>query len=693
MKFDPVVVGIYGISGSGKSRALSMIGQARPEWRCFEGRELIEEVLRDQLGQTLDDFRGKTEADKQSIREEAILSVKQKYKGISVVAGHASFPVNVGNRDKAPGYVAQAEDQDPQLQFEDVVTKADESTFDFIMYLDKPAEKIWAQHNKDREDGTRSRELFSVQEIDRWIEHEKSLLARICAENSISFVLVSDDDGNQLERYIAENIVSIKESEVMQESESDLRGAILTLPEADVFLLIDGDRTLCPMDTGTIFFQQGSKSGGGGGDLLKSIFQRYPNYEFRAFWEVAMLYETVLPSYSEYETRAKLIGKAEVEIFKEWKSFLSSLPLNVHAIVVTSGIREVFQAALSSTFGENHPHISLIAGNHLALHPYLVDSSAKAIVVRELKRLHKGCTIIAFGDSAVDIPMLMEADRGYVVIDDRRNRSMTDFLSNMVKSGIADRKLFQIKFSSSGGDSVDHNDSFWHTGIKVGSLDNLLAELGGSIHKVFDYASSQTSAALLATQSRRADLAGPALQSVHEKIGAFVAERLLDEFGASLVQEQDFPHVQGNRFSGFASCNSEILILALMRGGEPMARGVYSQFPAARFFHYDDDMAEKGKNALSKQLSCVSNVIIVDSVINEGNSIRRVLGQLESLVIPPSAKPRYFVLTAVMQACAAAKLSVEFPRVRFFALRLSENKFKGQGGTDTGNRLFGTSNF
>jgi hypothetical protein len=49
------------------------------------------------------------------------------------------------------------------------------------------------------------------------------------------------------------------------------------------------------------------------------------------------------------------------------------------------------------------------------------------------------------------------------------------------------------------------------------------------------------------------------------------------------------------------------------------------------------------------------------------------------------------VLSGVMHEGAAAALPGEFPRARFLTLRVSSNQYSGRGGTDTGNRLFGTS--
>ena len=173
------------------------------------------------------------------------------------------------------------------------------------------------------------------------------------------------------------------------------------VPAADVYLLIDGDRTLVPQDTGTLFFDQVSTLKVP--NPLKKIFKRYDNYTFQAFWEVAILYSNVL-SLDEYNSLCKKIGSEQVHVYEAWNSFLDGLPSNVHPIIVSSSIREVWLAmqllhiekqGQSSGLGR----ASVIAGNSLSLHSYIIDNHAKALVAKELRRLHCGCIIVGFGDS------------------------------------------------------------------------------------------------------------------------------------------------------------------------------------------------------------------------------------------------------------------------------------------------------
>jgi ABC-type lipoprotein export system ATPase subunit len=52
------VVGIYGVSGCGKSRLLSLLQAAHPEWRCLEGSSVIRSIL-EQNGEGLKDFHAR----------------------------------------------------------------------------------------------------------------------------------------------------------------------------------------------------------------------------------------------------------------------------------------------------------------------------------------------------------------------------------------------------------------------------------------------------------------------------------------------------------------------------------------------------------------------------------------------------------------------------------------------------------
>ena len=307
--------------------------------------------------------------------------------------------------------------------------------------------------------------------------------------------------------------------------------------------------------------------------------------------------------------------------------------------------------------------------------------------------------------------MLSVADRGYVVINNKKNRSMKTFISKCTvtndfrtPSGHGSdtcTSLYQLNLRSS--DDMESSPPFWHVGLRVGCLETLLEELLNPdryCNAVYDW-TTVPSALVLATQTRRADLCGPALQRVHTQVGMYLADQLLDcnhICGGSLttVSSSPFEHVQkGRTFTGTVP-SGDVLIVSMMRSGDPMARGVYERFPSATYMHYNDDEDEKAIAEQSQTIKDkVSSIIIVDAVINSGTSIRRILSQFFKAVdrVTEESSEKFYsiyVLTGVIQEKTAISLPKEYPTVMFLALRISKNQYTGRGGTDTGNRLFGT---
>ena len=179
---------------------------------------------------------------------------------------------------------------------------------------------------------------------------------------------------------------------------------------------------------------------------------------------------------------------------------------------------------------------------------------------------------------------------------------------------------------------------------------------------------------LLATQSRRTDISSTELCKIHFEMGKFLAYQILDEFE---LTETEIKHVQGVKTGSELADKNDIVIFALMRAGLYAAEGVRSVFTDSQFF----PVAEIDNKDLENKI-----IIIVDAVINTGRSIEKAIEHLLKI------KPRkIFVATLIMQKDALI-ISEKYSDIYFYALRVSENKYVGKGGTDTGNRLFNTMN-
>ena len=393
-----IVIGIYGISGVGKSYLLNQISTERIEWRVVDGSQLIREVLKER-NQTMEDFERMTLADKGSVRKSAIETAKKK-PGVTLVAGHCSFA-----RNDCSGSDGES------VTFNDVFTQSDGDVYDAIFYLEKPSLTVLEQVKSDKE---RKRPIFSVNDLDAWVHHEKEMLGNKCLEHGIIFQVLHLDGSNDycdLISLIVYKIILPASRQVKMKSEQALVSSIKTsIPAADVYLLIDGDHTLCPQDTGTLFFDQVSTLNLS--HPLKKIFKRYEDYTFfQAFWEVSMLYNKVMTT-DQYTSICQQIGREQVCVYDAWKILLDGLPINVHPIIVSSSIREVW-LAMQTKHIEDHGkslglgRASIIAGNNLSMHSYIVDTHAKALVARTLRKLHGGCHILSFGDSGETVAILL----------------------------------------------------------------------------------------------------------------------------------------------------------------------------------------------------------------------------------------------------------------------------------------------
>lgn len=128
----------------------------------------------------------------------------------------------------------------------------------------------------------------------------------------------------------------------------------------------------------------------------------------------------------------------------------------------------------------------------------------------------------------------------------------------------------------------------------------------------------------------------------------------------------------------FPNVNTAVLVLE--RGGRFFGDGLYTSF-GGRFYPVNPKSGE------FPNVNC-ERVVIVDSVINTGNSILETIGKLEQEI--PSVN--ICIATNVIQKEAIQKLKA----YKIFAIRVSENKFvgaklsrqNGNKGPDTADRLY-----
>lgn len=661
-----VVVGLYGLPGSGKTFLLNQVKQelGQTHFAFYEGAEMIATVVPGGLGA----FHGMDEREKAQWRQCAIATIGKDCADsgkVAVVAGHFMF-WSEGQEAGRPVY-----------------TQNDLEVYTHILYLDIPAEDV---ARRRRDDTERGRPSASASHLYKWQREEKTKLRDLCRHHGILFSLVSPCP-TLLDKVsiLLHDFRDHTEGYNLSQAERRLDDAVVASGgQLETMLVMDADRTLAAEDTGALFWKRVSDSRPLEYDALtlNALFNSPLQYSYTAFRQAVLLYEETNDDQS-YDSLCQDVASA-VTMHPEVLSLLQLVAEQRHVgvVVFTCGLRRVWERVLERE--GLSPKVKVIGGGRIA-DGFVVSAAVKGALVARLRDVHRMC-VWAVGDSPLDLDMLRQADRAIIAVGEEQARSKT--MDAALTSAIDNDGLraCQALLPSTASPRLDVaklpvieltdpefvksllSDRYTHGGLQVLCATN------------------ENAAKLLATRMRDAAVAGPELRNAHRRAGWYLATELVANVVG--VEERPISHVLGRAASGYQlSHERQTTIMALMRGGEPMASGVNDAFPLAMFVHAGDaDDVEL--HHVRGQLT----VVLVDSVVNTGKTVVEFVRRVRRL----HATIRVVVVAGVVQAqcVSAGVLERELARhanLHLIALRLSDTKFTGSGATDTGNRLFNTT--
>lgn len=662
---EPIVIGLYGISGSGKSFLLQRLQQelGQTEFTFFEGSDVIASLVPGGLD-ALHKLNDETKAHWRGQAIDTIGRESARSGRVAIVTGHLMF----WSEEHATG--------------QSVYTENDLKTFTHIIYLGISPDVV-SQRRLD--DSLRHRTTISVEHLRKWQEAEISILRDLCRQNHILFSLLFDHDP-----LVSRVMTLVQHFQQPKTVESNLArvqarlDTVLTRPchrNLETVLVLDGDKTLAPEDTGTLFWQILAKTQLhlAGTDPLRELFGSCLGYSDAAFHQATLLYEDAADD-EQFEYICDMVASS-VTMHPDMISLLQLVADHGHvgALVVTCGLRRVWEKVLESRGLSGV--VDVIGGGRIA-DGFVVTAAAKAAIISQLKNT-ANLYVWAFGDSPLDLPMLKEADQAIVVVGDEKTRSssMDEVLSQAIRNeGFRARQVLLPSQSPPRLDEVRLPLVCLSDERFVGSV--LRHRRGVEMR----HATGKEASKLLTSLTRDASVAGPALREAHALVGRYLAT----EFISHLIglEEYMIPHVQGHQTMGHRLRNEKrTSIVALMRGGEAMAFGVNAAFPEAMFVH-----ATSPADIKSHHINHQCNLVLVDSVVNSGKTLMQFIEHVRDL----QPDIRIVVVAGVVQAEVVvethplAKLMAR-QGVSIVALRLSENKFTGAKTTDTGNRLFNTT--
>ena len=664
----PVVIGIYGIPGSGKTFLLNKLTLELKDsghFSFYEGSTVISSLV---FG-GLEGFQKLPEHDKTRYRQLAITTIGNECATTgraAIIAGHFMFWAEGEEAGKA------------------VCTTGDLSTYTHIIYLGVPAGVI-AQRRLD--DSEKTRAAISVEHLRRWQEEEKTQLHRLCMDHGILFSVIGLGRSPDL----VADVSALAHDFRVHTEECNLRRAKSILDQAlgrgleklETVLVVDGDRTLAVADTGALFWRKVAESRGSEeGDPLKELFSGPLGYSYTAFRQATLLYGEVHRDL-HFSDLCDAVA-AEVTLHPEFLGLLKQVEASEHvrAVVVTCGLATIWERVLERA---GLSRIKTIGAGPIGNDAIVVNAEVKAALVAHVHTVHH-CHVFAFGDSPLDLAMLSKADQAVVVVgeDQTRSKIMEAALLDAIDNG--GLRARQVLLPSNVSPRLDTT--------RLPLVDITDPEFIGSVFRrprgpspQVLHATFKSAAKLLMTPTRDATIAGPALRDAHRRVGWYLAT----EFLADLIglEEYRIPHVQGHQTVGHRLIHEQrTLIVALMRGGEAMAFGVNDAFPLAMFVH-----AKRPEEILPEHVEQQHTVLLVDSVINNGSTAMQFIQRARDL----HAGARIVVVAGVVQYQAVtgdrplARALVHDANLNIVALRLSDNKYTGRGTTDTGNRLFNTT--
>ncbi len=391
-----VVVGLYGVPGSGKTFLLNQLKQelGQDHFEFYDGAKMIANLVPGGL----DAFHKLEEQEKVHWRQLAIDTIgKECADGgrVAVVAGHFMF------------WPEEMEAGQP------VYTRNDLDTFTHILYLDVPAELVAQRCLDDKE---RIRASASINHLRKWQQAEKTQLRHLCYHHGILFSLVSPHTTllNQVSTLLRDFQYHTEEYNLSRAESrmDDILGA--GHGKLETMLVMDADRTLAAKDSGALFWKMVSNSRQSADEecRLKTLFSSPLGYSYTAFRQAALLYEETAND-QEFNTLCEEVASA-VNMYPEFVSLLQLVAEQEHigAVVVTCGLRHVWDKVLER---EGLSKMVKVIGGGRITDGFVVTAAVKAAIVARLRDTHH-MYVWAFGDSVLDLPMLSKANQAIVVV-------------------------------------------------------------------------------------------------------------------------------------------------------------------------------------------------------------------------------------------------------------------------------------
>jgi phosphoserine phosphatase len=298
--------------------------------------------------------------------------------------------------------------------FDAVFTDKDRDVYDIFFYLDTPTDIIIKQANLGKE--KKDIASMSLAQINKWKEFEIQSLRKICLAHNKEFVVIDNNIEDCIDFF---ETLLIGTRDVLLDSKEIAKHIInkhkKQIDEYRNIIILDCDRTISNNDTTYDFCLRMNIDK----QILKNIFSG-EYYTLYQFFRTAKLYaEKNLSIYESASIHAFKKAILNTSLIKDIKQNGS----NYLCIGITSGILRTWEKIRDEY---QFPDI-IEGGSNLKTDKIVVSREVKYYLVKFL--CEEGKYVIAVGDSIVDIDMLNEASKGFIVAQEKASETIKKYLS------------------------------------------------------------------------------------------------------------------------------------------------------------------------------------------------------------------------------------------------------------------------
>jgi adenylate kinase len=374
-------IGIYGISGSGKTTLIKNIVKYINDSEFFEGSKVITNLKDIEL------FKKLPDSQKYKIREKVIDYINSNStKKYVFVDGHYSFI--------------------KEKSFEIAITKTDINFYTHIFYIDISDDFI----KELQEDDKSKKRSFSLEQIKKWKEFEKSELQKMCINNNINFYTLTSHDLEKNMEYIYEIL--------NKENLTNTLKQLIENNRKNKYILFDADKTIVGFDSGKDYIYKMLDI-----DIKKvESFFKKDGYCFGSFLKLSMFHSKI-PNDKFINVMKSLALKIDIE--KNFLDLMKKYNKEYNICIVTAGFRILWQEVLKKHSLNN---IKVIGGNNLNIDSYIIDNNLKGFIAKYLQQNNK--YVISFGDSLVDKDMLINSHKGFFIVREKIREDVISILKN-----------------------------------------------------------------------------------------------------------------------------------------------------------------------------------------------------------------------------------------------------------------------